>query len=844
LLKAAASTSNLINHLLNAHSMSGPSVKAAATPAASGSATASAKPSAATGAPQQSTLGAFGVTRDVVPQEAGKRALLNFMISTRQPFHMLDNPMWGDFADLYKVPSCSPKTMKTFLLQCTAQLRADFFALRTKCPGISVAVDEWSDRMLLPWMGIVVTTVDLDFNMLEHSPGMLCLDDSATSENLLKWLQEQLARLGILTNDLASVCNDNAANISKAMTLDPDLQDAQQFCIAHLLNIAVQKAMLQPLSVQEREIVLDAAMVPLDAYGNDEGGSFSTADPADIEEGAFEPQLVAGKRRKTPNTKFRDYITGLEATGDYLNVGDEEIDISGDDLDLLGRFMPEAPTQMQTHQITWLMERVRDIVKYIRNHHSAKQAFAAAQGKVNQKAADEHSKAMGTFHVRMAQYEAQCTAYDEQQRLIEAGEFHTGPICDDDDDDVILEQPERPVCPDKPGQLRALVMDIVTRWNSQLACICSVIENHEALQMMWDNNEGDQVRLFYEDEWIDLEAIADYLIHFEQLTNQVQGAKVLASESILVVRRFQELLTVNGDDDAAVVVALKTTILAHLNNHRAKLARILKHLERNSLAALCACVDPRACNLDFFVAPEQRQLPEAKKIKEEIRGHLLVYTFQAVKQWQARLKRYKEEAAVSATARPQKKQKTAASMRPGAASAAAAATATTTPKGAAAAAATAATATPKGAAAAAATAATATTTTTTTTTTLKGAAAAAANTPPRAPSTGLNFAAFVQHDIEDDSADLEVAANDDKLKDAIAKELTLFLARAREWFRTTFVDGGLNQRSTREQTAAVLAWWRAIANDFPNLRIAAAKLFSVRVTSASAERLFFICWPA
>ena len=36
----------------------------------------------------------------------------------------------------------------------------------------------------------------------------------------------------------------------------------------------------------------------------------------------------------------------------------------------------------------------------------------------------------------------------------------------------------------------------------------------------------------------------------------------------------------------------------------------------------------------------------------------------------------------------------------------------------------------------------------------------------------------------------------------------------------------------------MFTWWRGIAGDLPHLRIVAAKLFAVRVTSASAERLF------
>jgi len=47
-----------------------------------------------------------------------------------------------------------------------------------------------------------------------------------------------------------------------------------------------------------------------------------------------------------------------------------------------------------------------------------------------------------------------------------------------------------------------------------------------------------------------------------------------------------------------------------------------------------------------------------------------------------------------------------------------------------------------------------------------------------------------------------------------------------------------NNSTVTQQTEDVLSWWSSIATDFPKLRIVAAKLFSIRVSSVSAERLF------
>jgi hypothetical protein len=123
----------------------------------------------------------------------------------------------------------------------------------------------------------------------------------------------------------------------------------------------------------------------------------------------------------------------------------------------------------------------------------------------------------------------------------------------------------------------------------------------------------------------------------------------------------------------------------------------------------------------------------------------------------------------------------------------------------------------------------------------KSTVAAAAEGVPGAPghtSRGSDFLALPLPDLEDDTTCQEVVAKDDKLKDDLKKELILLNGRARAWYVSTFAGTNLGELSVSEQTAAVLAWWRDIAGDFPNLRIVAAKLFSVRVTSASAERLF------
>lgn len=90
------------------------------------------------------------------------------------------------------------------------------------------------------------------------------------------------------------------------------------------------------------------------------------------------------------------------------------------------------------------------------------------------------------------------------------------------------------------------------------------------------------------------------------MTNVVQGDLVLASEALLIVRDLKQLIIVDAGDHRLVKV-LKDTIRSHFLNHRAKLARILSYENIDSLAVMCACIDPRAADLKYFPNKDTRR---------------------------------------------------------------------------------------------------------------------------------------------------------------------------------------------------------------------------------------------
>eukprot|EP00042_Codosiga_hollandica_P017093 m.45597 g.45597 ORF g.45597 m.45597 type:complete len:171 (-) comp47275_c0_seq1:96-608(-) len=99
---------------------------------------------------------------------------------------------------------------------------------------------------------------------------------------------------------------------------------------------------------------------------------------------------------------------------------------------------------------------------------------------------------------------------------------------------------------------------------------------------------------------------------------------------------------------------------------------------------------------------------------------------------------------------------------------------------------------------------------------------------------------FVPTKFGSDSSDSETEDHVERVEEGrmlqvIHEEHTAFMQRAQD-YPDFFAERGCT--SKRDETLAVFAWWKQEAHAFPNLRIVAATLFSVRMTSASVERLF------
>ena len=84
-------------------------------------------------------------------------------------------------------------------------------------------------------------------------------------------------------------------------------------------------------------------------------------------------------------------------------------------------------------------------------------------------------------------------------------------------------------------------------------------------------------------------------------------------------------------------------------------------------------------------------------------------------------------------------------------------------------------------------------------------------------------------------------AERDRIRTLVSEELMAFRKLAstpgpNAWH--SFFEAGKYDDSAQAQFRAVLAYWRMNKESFNILRIIAAQLFSVRITSASVERMF------
>ena len=206
--------------------------------------------------------------------------------------------------------------------------------------------------------------------------------------------------------------------------------------------------------------------------------------------------------------------------------------------------------------------------------------------------------------------------------------------------------------------------------------------------------------------------------------------------------------------------SMKISMLNHLQNHRAKLSRVIAYLNNDSLAAYCSYIDPRACELKLW----------SKSEREKIETNFISYGVKQIKRWKLRQQ----------ADRPLTGQQEEPSTE-------------------------------------------------------NRADFAAKRTKPDTGFRSRTYAVtdFGSSDESDKSEDESITDKDGReIREAIVFEHQVFRERAAEFRRS------LRATSKQDERKQVMDWWRSHSRVFPTLSIIACVLFSVRISSASAERMF------
>lgn len=136
--------------------------------------------------------------------------------------------------------------------------------------------------------------------------------------------------------------------------------------------------------------------------------------------------------------------------------------------------------------------------------------------------------------------------------------LHTRPLYQEDDDEVDLEIELEELVTISSSSIRTkLVQDLVTRWNSTLAMLSSVLESHSAIRLVItsssDNKKKYLVELLSDSELSIIEDLILLLDPFLEMTKLVSGSKYVTSSIVLpAITRLLECLGIYQPNNSEI----------------------------------------------------------------------------------------------------------------------------------------------------------------------------------------------------------------------------------------------------------------------------------------------------
>jgi hypothetical protein len=208
------------------------------------------------------TVTPWTVARNVPPQAFGqpifteehfRRLLVKFLVCTNSSFYLVENEA---FRELLKycnrnVPLFSRFTANVDLLHLYDEMFPVIQSLLIKHKDaggrIHLTLDAWTAGNKLPYLGITGHWYDEDFVLHDLVLDLVPLRGSHTADNLANAVEEMLIRYVLPTSVVGCITMDNASvntalcGILEQRFINWKKQDGHVRCMAHVINLAVQK---------------------------------------------------------------------------------------------------------------------------------------------------------------------------------------------------------------------------------------------------------------------------------------------------------------------------------------------------------------------------------------------------------------------------------------------------------------------------------------------------------------------------------------------------------------------------------------------------------------------------
>ena len=278
--------------------------------------------------------------------------------------------------------------------------------------------------------------MNLSCNLHIYSPGMQFIDDAMTYRILLRWLDDQLSRMGLRPEDIASICCDNATNISKALASNVHLRRVQQFCFCYLINVAVKRATSQSLDVSTDEPLQQTVADDEDDSIDEESrtNTGTTADKGSSKFWYYEPltestetdnaesisaKIVTTKRKKRPSKKLLELIEQKDILALILMCRMRTETALLVRMATLSRRSWEAePHEAAStrNMITDLISRCRKIAITINKSHTLTQRLNYCRKQALNAELDTFRAKLQEYHAERLEFEQKVASFKEEKK--------------------------------------------------------------------------------------------------------------------------------------------------------------------------------------------------------------------------------------------------------------------------------------------------------------------------------------------------------------------------------------------------------------------------------------------